>query len=195
MWGPPSDPAWKRNDPMVKIRKLVANNTRIWIYCGNGTALNELGGGNLQRQVPRGLHAPDEQDVPGATTSPRAVRTACSTSPRTARTTGSTGVSSCRPMKPDIQRVLGAAAAVLRRARARLRPSLVGEPRLRAANDRSSETTIVGGGDPSGSPPSAVSGAARCRDVIHYLAVGGETLRRTVRWASACSRRDDAERC
>jgi diacylglycerol O-acyltransferase / trehalose O-mycolyltransferase len=36
MWGPSSDPAWKRNDPMVNIDKLVANNTRIWVYCGDG---------------------------------------------------------------------------------------------------------------------------------------------------------------
>ena len=38
MWGPTEDPnsAWKRNDPMVNIGRLVANNTRIWIYCGNG---------------------------------------------------------------------------------------------------------------------------------------------------------------
>jgi diacylglycerol O-acyltransferase/trehalose O-mycolyltransferase len=36
MWGPPSDPAWARNDPLVNIKKLVANNTRMWIYCGNG---------------------------------------------------------------------------------------------------------------------------------------------------------------
>ena len=26
MWGPSSDPAWKRNDPMVNINQLVANN-------------------------------------------------------------------------------------------------------------------------------------------------------------------------
>ena len=37
MWGPKDDPAWKRNDPMVNIAKLVANNTRMWVYCGNGT--------------------------------------------------------------------------------------------------------------------------------------------------------------
>jgi diacylglycerol O-acyltransferase / trehalose O-mycolyltransferase len=46
MWGPSSDPAWARNDPMVNIPRLVANNTRVWIYCGNGTP-NELGGGDL----------------------------------------------------------------------------------------------------------------------------------------------------
>jgi diacylglycerol O-acyltransferase/trehalose O-mycolyltransferase len=36
MWGPPGDPPWQRNDPMVNIRSLVANNTRIWVYCGTG---------------------------------------------------------------------------------------------------------------------------------------------------------------
>ncbi len=36
MWGDSSDPAWKRNDPMVNIGALVANGTRIWVYCGNG---------------------------------------------------------------------------------------------------------------------------------------------------------------
>ena len=36
MWGPPDDPAWKRNDPTVNVSKLIANNTRIWVYCGGG---------------------------------------------------------------------------------------------------------------------------------------------------------------
>jgi diacylglycerol O-acyltransferase/trehalose O-mycolyltransferase len=50
MWGPSSDPAWKRNDPMVNINQLVANNTRIWIYCGTGTPSDldsGAAGGNL----------------------------------------------------------------------------------------------------------------------------------------------------
>ena len=37
MWGPPGDPAWARNDPTVNVGRLVANSTRIWVYCGNGT--------------------------------------------------------------------------------------------------------------------------------------------------------------
>ncbi|WP_231976798.1 esterase family protein [Mycobacterium sp. E740] len=41
MWGPTSDPAWRRNDPMVNIKTLVANNTALWIYCGNG-AISEF---------------------------------------------------------------------------------------------------------------------------------------------------------
>ena len=56
MWGPTEDPnsAWKRNDPMVQIPALVANNTRLWVYCGNGTP-NELGGANMPAQFLEGL--------------------------------------------------------------------------------------------------------------------------------------------
>ena len=38
MWGPPRGPAWAHNDPTVNVSELIANNTRIWIYCGNGTS-------------------------------------------------------------------------------------------------------------------------------------------------------------
>ena len=71
MWGPTGDPtAWKRNDPMVNIDQLVANGTRIWVFCGNGKPVRHRrqrsrGGQQLQREVPRELHAADEQDVPG----------------------------------------------------------------------------------------------------------------------------------
>ena len=37
MWGPSSDVAWRRNDPMVNVRRLVANGTAVWVYCGTGT--------------------------------------------------------------------------------------------------------------------------------------------------------------
>jgi len=47
MWGESSDPAWKRNDPMVNIGQLVANGTRIWVYCGDGKPA-DIGGGNLE---------------------------------------------------------------------------------------------------------------------------------------------------
>jgi diacylglycerol O-acyltransferase/trehalose O-mycolyltransferase len=45
MWGPSSDPAWKRNDPMVNIDRLVANGTRIWVFCGNGKPADITGTG------------------------------------------------------------------------------------------------------------------------------------------------------
>jgi diacylglycerol O-acyltransferase / trehalose O-mycolyltransferase len=38
MWGLSTDPAWRRNDPTVNIGQLVANNTAIWVYCGNGAS-------------------------------------------------------------------------------------------------------------------------------------------------------------
>ncbi|KUH83190.1 MULTISPECIES: alpha/beta hydrolase family protein [unclassified Mycobacterium] len=56
MWGRTEDPnsAWKRNDPMVQIPQIVANGTRLWVYCGNGTP-NELGGANLPAEFLEGL--------------------------------------------------------------------------------------------------------------------------------------------
>ena len=51
MWGPSSDPAWQRNDPMVNIKKLVDNNTRIWVYCGSGNP-GEIGGTVAGDNVP-----------------------------------------------------------------------------------------------------------------------------------------------
>ena len=43
MWGPPWDPAWKRNDPVEQAARIAANGTRLWIYCapGGGTPLDE----------------------------------------------------------------------------------------------------------------------------------------------------------
>jgi diacylglycerol O-acyltransferase / trehalose O-mycolyltransferase len=38
MWGPPWDQAWKRNDPIKQVGKIVANGTRLWIYCAPGGA-------------------------------------------------------------------------------------------------------------------------------------------------------------
>lgn len=38
MWGPPWDGAWKRNDPIRQVDRIVANGTRLWIYCAPGGA-------------------------------------------------------------------------------------------------------------------------------------------------------------
>ncbi|BBZ58676.1 MULTISPECIES: esterase family protein [Mycolicibacterium] len=56
MWGSTGDPnnAWQRNDPMVNIPRLVANNTRLWVYCGNGNP-SELGGDNVPAKFLEGL--------------------------------------------------------------------------------------------------------------------------------------------
>ena len=36
MWGAPWDSAWKRNDPVKQVSRVVANGTRLWIYCAPG---------------------------------------------------------------------------------------------------------------------------------------------------------------
>ena len=42
MWGAPWDAAWKRNDPITQVSRIVANGTRLWIYCapGGNSAIN-----------------------------------------------------------------------------------------------------------------------------------------------------------
>ena len=46
MWGPPWDAAWKRNDPLKQVSRIVANGTRLWIYCGT------------RRRAPRSTRVP-----------------------------------------------------------------------------------------------------------------------------------------
>ena len=47
MWGLPWDDAWKRNDPVEQVNRIVANGTRLWIYCAPG-------GGPLDESVDPG---------------------------------------------------------------------------------------------------------------------------------------------
>jgi diacylglycerol O-acyltransferase / trehalose O-mycolyltransferase len=54
MWGPKEDPAWQRNDPLINVSKTVANNTRVWMYCGNGKP-SDLGGDNLPAKFLEGF--------------------------------------------------------------------------------------------------------------------------------------------
>ena len=69
MWGLASDPAWKRNDPMVNVSTLVANGTAVWVYCGTG-APSDLdtdpanAGGLFTARVPREHHARHQQGIP-----------------------------------------------------------------------------------------------------------------------------------
>ncbi|MCG5432391.1 esterase family protein [Mycobacterium sp. MYCO198283] len=55
MWGPGGGPAWKRNDPTVNVGQLVANGTRIWVYCGTGRPGDLGGGGDLPGQLLEGI--------------------------------------------------------------------------------------------------------------------------------------------
>ncbi|MGC2652715.1 MAG: alpha/beta hydrolase family protein [Mycobacterium sp.] len=51
MWGPTGGPGWQRNDPTVQAGRLAGNNTRLWIYSGNGTPSENIGQGSLPGQV------------------------------------------------------------------------------------------------------------------------------------------------
>ena len=113
MWGPPSDPAWARNDPTVNVGRLVANGTRIWIYCGNGTPTDPS---------PREPGCADRRDS-GSWKALRSSPTETSSHAYVAAG-GNNGVfnfpdgihswgywgQQLQQMKPDIQRVLGASA-------------------------------------------------------------------------------------
>ena len=49
MWGPYGGGAWQRNDPMLHVGQLVSNNTRVWVYSGNGNPTDlDAGLGNAQ---------------------------------------------------------------------------------------------------------------------------------------------------
>ncbi|CAM4284734.1 Diacylglycerol acyltransferase/mycolyltransferase Ag85B precursor [Mycobacterium basiliense] len=50
MWGPTGGPGWQRNDPTVQAGRLAGNNTRLWVYSGNGTP-SEIGEGSIPGQV------------------------------------------------------------------------------------------------------------------------------------------------
>jgi diacylglycerol O-acyltransferase/trehalose O-mycolyltransferase len=108
MWGPPGDPAWARNDPTVNVGRLVANGTRTWIYCGNGSP---TGSDNAPNQ---GVLSLIESQALGGNIAFRDAYVAAG---------GKNGVfnfpdtgihdwpewgGQLQQMKPDIQRVLGA---------------------------------------------------------------------------------------
>ncbi|MUL46586.1 esterase family protein [Mycobacterium sp. CBMA293] len=110
MWGSTGDPnnAWKRNDPMVQMATLIANNTRIWVYCGDGNP-SDLGGNNVPAKFLEGL----------------TIRTNRTFQQQYLAAGGTNGVfnfpnsgthdwgywgQQLQAMKPDLQRVLGAQA-------------------------------------------------------------------------------------
>jgi len=106
MWGPKSDPAWQRNDPMVNIAKLVGNNTRLWVYCGNGKP-NELGGDNFNAKFLEGFTLRTNktfQDTYIAAGGHNAVFNF----PESGTHSWEYWGQQLAAMKPDIQRVLGA---------------------------------------------------------------------------------------
>ena len=107
MWGPSSDPAWKRNDPMVNISKLVANNTRLWVYCGNGKP-NELGGDNFNAKFLEGFTLRTNKTFQEQYLAAGG-KNAVFNFPDSGTHSWEYWGQQLQAMKPDVQRVLGAA--------------------------------------------------------------------------------------
>ena len=116
MWGPTSDPAWRRNDPMVNVGRLVANGTAIWVYCGTG-APSDLDSDGVP--TAGGLFAAGYLENITLDTNKEfqrkylaaGGRNAVFNFPRAEPTAGATWGSQLQAMKGDLQRVLGATPA------------------------------------------------------------------------------------
>ena len=159
MWGPSSDPAWKRNDPMVNIATLVSTTPgcgstaataprRIWMRAPTGSTCSTR---SLRR-----LHPSDEQDLPDELH--RRGRQERRVQPRRPHTQLGLLGSQLQQMKPDIQRCW----------RDAWRPSAARSLR-RPLNPAASNSTkrTPDGGDPR---VAAVRLRAPVVDVIHYNA-------------------------
>ena len=108
MWGPPDDPAWARNDPTVNVAKLVANGSRIWVYCGSGVP-GDLGGATegIPQQFLESFTLKSNQNFQNAYVAAGGNNATFDFPPTGTHTWGYWG-QALRAMKPDIQRTLGA---------------------------------------------------------------------------------------
>jgi diacylglycerol O-acyltransferase/trehalose O-mycolyltransferase len=105
MWGAAGDPAWARNDPTVNVGTLVANNTRIWVYCGNGTP-TELGGADFPAQFLENLTRASNIAFQDRYLAAGGQNGAFNFPPSGTHSWGYWGAQ-LQAMKPDLQRVLG----------------------------------------------------------------------------------------
>jgi diacylglycerol O-acyltransferase/trehalose O-mycolyltransferase len=108
MWGPPDDPAWARNDPTVNVAKLVANGSRIWVYCGSGVP-GDLGGATegIPQQFLESFTLKSNQNFQNAYVAAGG-NNATFDFPPTGTHTWAYWGQALLAMKPDIQRTLGA---------------------------------------------------------------------------------------
>jgi diacylglycerol O-acyltransferase / trehalose O-mycolyltransferase len=111
MWGPYGGPAWQRNDPMLQIGRLVANGTRIWVYSGNGNPTDldaGLGNAQIPAQFLEGLTVRTNKEFQAAYSRAGGGNGVFNFPPNGTHSWGYWG-GQLQAMKPDIQRVLGAA--------------------------------------------------------------------------------------
>jgi diacylglycerol O-acyltransferase / trehalose O-mycolyltransferase / mycolyltransferase Ag85 len=107
MWGPVGGPGWQRHDPTVQAGRLAANNTRLWIYSGNGTP-SEIGQGNPAGQVIEQVILQSNVAFEDAYTAAGGHNAAFNIDSNGVHGWGYWGAQ-LTAMKPDMQRTLGAA--------------------------------------------------------------------------------------
>jgi len=113
MWGPPGGPAWQRNDPTRQVGKLAANGTRIWVYCGTGRPSDldaGLGNAQIPAQLLEGMTLSSNTNFQAAYTRAGGSNAVFNFPANGTHSWGYWG-GQLQAMKPDIQRVLGAAPA------------------------------------------------------------------------------------
>ena len=111
MWGQSTDPAWRRNDPMVNVATLAANGTAVWVYCGNGAPSGlDTGsdfGGLYSAQFLENITLNTNKDFQKRYVAAGGHNGVFNFPPDGTHSWGYWG-SQLQAMKPDLQRVLGA---------------------------------------------------------------------------------------
>ena len=104
MWGPPWDAAWKRNDPVEQVDRIVANGTRLWIYCAPGGGPLDESVDPGQRSTPTAWNRlPSTATRSSRRSTPRpAAATPRSSSPPRGTIRGLTGATQLQALKPDL---------------------------------------------------------------------------------------------
>src|SRR3984893_9481513 len=113
MLGPYGGGAWQRNDPMNQIGRLGGHNTRIWVYSGNGNPTDldaGLGNAQIPAQFLEGLTIRTNKEFQAAYTRAGGGNGVFNFPANGTHSWGYWGAQ-LQAMKPDIQRVLGAAPA------------------------------------------------------------------------------------
>jgi diacylglycerol O-acyltransferase/trehalose O-mycolyltransferase len=110
MWGPYGGGAWQRNDPMLHVGQLVSNNTRVWVYSGNGNPTDldaGLGNAQIPAQFLEGVTIRANHEFEARYESAGGRNGVFNFPPNGTHSWGYWG-GQLQAMKPDIQRVLGA---------------------------------------------------------------------------------------
>lgn len=106
MWGPTGGPGWQRNDPTVQAGRLAGNNTRLWVYSGNGTP-SEIGQGSIPGQVIEQVVLQSNDAFKNAYTAAGGHNAVFNLDNNGVHSWGYWGAQ-LAAMKPDMQRTLGA---------------------------------------------------------------------------------------